>query len=363
MKIIRKVRNTKKHLAFLVLMACSLMVAGLPVHAEETISARLSVNQTFRVTGSTVSNVGDIFEYNLTAMTEEAPMPAGSTQERYQFSIRGNQSMEIEPMTYSNTGIYEYRLELVIGSEKRGYTYDKEVYFITVYVKNTENDGLVTEIVAKNRAGDKVGSLNFESTYQPLASDSAIMVDPPVKKTVSGDPSSKGTFKFALMAEEKNNPMPEGSTDGKKIMIIQGEGESDFGVWSYTSTGTYHYTISEEDIGEAGYTYDKTVYTITDVVEDEGGQLIVTRKVTNNDKKQVDTCVFLNQYSTGGSGVDKGNGDGAVKTGDTTNIVFWAVILSMAVIGILVVIIAKKKKKQEKDETENKKNASGRREI
>gem|GEM_PF-5843972 len=42
-------------------------------------------------------------------------MPSGSTQEGYQFSLKGNQSLEIGPVTYSHTGIYEYRLELVIG--------------------------------------------------------------------------------------------------------------------------------------------------------------------------------------------------------------------------------------------------------
>jgi len=344
MKVIQKVRNTKKHLTFLVLMACSLMMTGIPAHAEETVSARLSVNQIFRVTGSTVSDEGGIFTYKLTAMAEGTPMPSGSTQGGYQISLKGNQSLEMGPVIYSHTGIYEYRLELIIDSEKTGYTYDKEVYFITVYVKNAENDGLVTEVIAKNTAGNKVGSLDFEHTYQPLASDPAIMVDPPVKKVVSGSPSGKGTFKFSLTAEKKANPMPEGSTDGKKTLTIHGEGESEFGVWSYTSEGTYRYTIAEENTGETGYTYDKTIYTITDVIEDKGGQLIVTRKVTNNDKNQVDTCAFQNQYSAGGSSL-KGTGyASSIKTGDTTNIVFWAVIFFMAAIGILVAVTAKRKK-------------------
>jgi len=94
--------------------------------------------------------------------------------------------------------------------------------------------------------------------------------------------------------------------------------------------------ISEENTGETGYTYDKTIYTITDVVEDEDGQLIVTRKVTNNDKKQVTACAFQNRYSAGGSGTDGTGNTSAIRTGDTTNIVFWAVTLVMAAIGVLV---------------------------
>jgi len=341
--MIQKVRNSKRHLAFLVLMAFTLMTAVIPVHAEETASLRLLVNQKFCVSGSTFLDEGGIFAYMLSAVTAETPMPAGSTQEGYRFSLKENQSVEIGPITYSQTGIYEYRLELVAGSEKKGYTNDVKVYFITVYVKNTEKCGLVTEVIAKNMAGDKVGSLDFEHTYLPLASDPANMADPLVKKTVSGCPSGKGIFKFALTAEEKGSPMPEGSTDGKKLITIEGEGESEFGVWSYTSPGIYHYTVSEENTGEAGYTYDSTVYIITDVVEDEDGQLIVTRSITSSEKKQVDTCAFRNQYSQKGFGT--GGSDGgytsSVKTGDSSNIVFWVTLLAIAVICVLVVVTAK----------------------
>lgn len=97
--------------------------------------------------------------------------------------------------------------------------------------------------------------------------------DPPVKKTISGTPSEDGTFTFKLEAENKSNPMPDGSNDGVKLMTIMGAGEEDFGTWSYTEFGSYHYTVSEANNDESGYTYDTTVYTITDIVTDVGGQL------------------------------------------------------------------------------------------
>jgi len=191
MKIIQKARKFKKYLIFFVFMRCSLMMAWIPVHAEETVSVKLPVSQTFRKPDSTVFDEGGIFAYKLTASSAETPMPAGSIQDEYQFSLKNDQSLEIEPMTYSQTGIYMYRLELVTDSEKTGYIYDKEVYFITVYVTYTENDSLVTAVIAKNLAGNKVGSLDFHHAYQALTSDSATMVDPPVKKTVSCGTSLK----------------------------------------------------------------------------------------------------------------------------------------------------------------------------
>lgn len=190
--MIQKVRNIKKYRVLPVLMIFFLMITELSVHAEEMVSVRFPVKQTFHVKASTDPDEGGIFVYKLTAISADAPMPAGSTPEGYQFSLKKNQSMEIGAITYSQTGTYEYKLELVTGSEKKGYTYDKEVYFIMVYVKNTENGSLVSEVIAKNMAGDKVGSLDFDHAYQPLASDPGIMVDPPVKETVLGSPAGKG---------------------------------------------------------------------------------------------------------------------------------------------------------------------------
>jgi len=339
MQMIQKIRNAKRYLAYLVLMVCSLMITGAPAHAEETADVSLSVNQTFSVTGSTVSLEGGVFTYLLSAVTADTPMPVGSAQGGYQFSIKENQSLEIVPMIYSRNGVYEYRLGLLNSAKKTGYTYDKRMYDVTVYVNNIESDPVI-KVIAKNKFGDKVNSLDFEHAYQPLASDPTIMVDPPVKKTVSGNPLRDGIFEFALTAEEKSHPMPEGSEDGKKLMSIQGEGEKDFGVWPYTSIGTYNYTISEVNVGEAGYTYDKTVYTITDVVTDEGGQLVVTRTVTNSDNKQVDTCSFLNQYTKD----DLNKNQASVKTGDSTNIIYGVLLLVVTLVSVLVIVIVKRER-------------------
>jgi pilin isopeptide linkage protein len=184
------------------------------------------------------------------------------------------------------------------------------------------------------------------------------MVDPPVVKTVSGDPAKASTFTFRLTADKPTNPMPAGSKDGVKDLQITGSGKGEFGTWSYTAEGTYYYTVSEVNTGEKGYTYDTTVYTITDAVKAVDGQLVVTRVVTNGANKQVTSLSFINTYTSGdgGNSDNGGNSNGGgkpgsdgPKMGDDTNFTLYIILFGLG--GLLVIrtmvylIVCRKRKK------------------
>lgn len=316
MSIRNKIRG-KRPMACCMLLACLLTLAfPRAAHAAPTDDVALTVGQSF--TKPADATAADTFTYTLTAQQSGCPMPAGSSGDTCTFTMSGTDTVSLGPATYS------YEIQQTVASAQTGYTYDMQVYTVEIYAVNTAG-GLQADAVVYNGDGLKVSAIVFENTYEPLASDPSIMVDPPVKKTVSGSPSVDGTFTFKLEAENKANPMPAGSADGVKLMTIVGPGEEDFGTWSYTKAGTYHYTISEVDNKETGYTYDAAIYTITDNVTDVDGQLTVARTVTNTDNKMVDACDFVNKYTSvkkasgpiGGSGSFGGMTDG-VKTGDGT---------------------------------------------
>ena len=295
MSVIQKTRRGKVTTAFCLLLACFLAVASARTAsaAPSAISVTLTVEQTF--TMSEKSATDDTFTYQVTALETGSPMPSGSVGGAYTFTIDGTGDAAVGAIDFTHAGVYRYEVRQVIASPKTGYAYDGQVYAVSIYVKNT-GTGLAGEVIVQNSDGDKVGNLRFENTYSPLASDPAVMVDPPVKKIVTGSPGRDGTFKFRLEAEDALNPMPDGSRDGVKTLTIAGSGEEDFGTWSYTVPGSYNYTISEVNTGEAGYKYDTTVYTITDSVTDVDGQLVVTRTVTDEANKQVSVCAFTNEY-------------------------------------------------------------------
>lgn len=108
-------------------------------------------------------------------------MPSGSLSSVHSFTAAGTSVKEVGPITFSNTGIYRYEIKGDASSPASGYSYDTQVYSVEVYVKRIAEE-LSAEIIVKKYDGSKVGSIKFENTYTPLASDPEIMVDPPVKK-------------------------------------------------------------------------------------------------------------------------------------------------------------------------------------
>ena len=128
------------------------------------------------------------------------------------------------------------------------------------------------------------------------------MPDIPVRKTVFGSPSRKASFMFKLEASDPSQPMPAGSANGVKTVYVADSGGSAFGVWSYDREGTFYYTVYEENTGIKGYKYDPAIYTITDMVKEANGRLILTRVATNGSNKPVTSFIFNNYYNSGGNG-------------------------------------------------------------
>lgn len=298
-------RTTAVCLFFLFILAMVMALPAAAYAAVTSVPVTLPIDQVFTKNSSALG-VNSVFSYTFASLDAGNPMPAGSISGVYSFTVNGTGSKNMDPVSFSNTGIYRYEIKGNTSSSAAGYRYDSEVYSVTVYVRRPD-DHLVTEVIVQKSDGSKVSNIKFENTYTPLASKPEIMAGPPVKKTVSGNPPRTSTFTFLLTAKNRANPMPEGSVNGVKTMTIAGSGKKDFGTWIYTREGTYYYTISEENTGESRYTYDTTVYTITDIVKDVDGRLEVTRTVTNGSNKQVESCIFINKYSSGSSG-GRGNG-------------------------------------------------------
>ena len=130
------------------------------------------------------------------------------------------------------------------------------------------------------------------NTYVPRP----VVVDPPVKKIVEGNPTNASTFHFEMKAVNPTNPMPDGSVNGVKQSTVIGSGEVEFGAFEITQAGTYQYLICEINDGIENYIYDTTIYTITFDVRDVAGQLVADKRVEKEDGTVVDEVVFTNVY-------------------------------------------------------------------
>ena len=126
--------------------------------------------------------------YEFCTTDEEAPMPEGTKDGIYSFSLNGEQTETTIDLQYLHAGVYHYQLDQTTA-EKKGYQYDKSCYDITVYVKNGENGELIPQVVAEKGDGKKCGDLEFLNSYQGKKPGASAPSDPskPNKLVKTGD--------------------------------------------------------------------------------------------------------------------------------------------------------------------------------
>ena len=344
-----RIRTKSAKLVIAVIALALVLFAITPISAFAAANPlKLTVRQVFTTASSSADGV---FTYMLKPLATSNPMPSGSASRGYTFTIDGTDSLETGPINFTQPGTFMYELEQVIAVEETGYTYDRRVYELEVYVDSM----LDVSLVIRNAAGAKTDDIVFNNAFNFQPHN--LMVDPPVQKTVSGNPGTNGLFTFSLTAQNPANPMPSGSSNGVKTLTISGSGAGEFGTWVYDQPGVYIYTIAEVNSGLAGYTYDTTVYTITDTVTSSGGVLQLNRVVTNNLNNQVTACAFLNTYVTPTTGGGGGGGGGSYfaayftpRTGDHMNTGLYTAllitsVLTAAVAAVYMAFRAKRRKK------------------
>jgi len=173
----------------------------------------------------------------------------------------------------------------------------------------------------------------------------SIVVVPPVQKIVTGNPKDTPNFQFKLAAVGEA-PMPVGSANGEKAIMIHGAGEASFGQITYDKTGTYNYLIAEVQAGDTGWTFDNMVYTMTVTVKSDGGQLVAGQTLSKTDGTLAGSkATFVNKYISEDKPkepVTPSNPD-RPKTGDNSNIWLWATVLVASAFALRFVLSDKRR--------------------
>ena len=159
-----KIHIKQKAILALLLLNLLIMTNSVAYAAENQISLELAVKQTIEYENTATEQFNKTGTYELTGLTEEAPMPEGSEHNVYAFSINGVDETVKISMVYTHGGMYQYQLTQTTKKQD-AYTYDETKYKITVYVKNSENGGLVAEVMAENGSGKKCGDIIFQNEY------------------------------------------------------------------------------------------------------------------------------------------------------------------------------------------------------
>ncbi|MDB1859704.1 VWA domain-containing protein [Collinsella aerofaciens] len=191
-----------------------------------------------------------------------------------------NGNVTLSPIHYEAPGTHTYTLREACPNALglyKGVTYDGATY--TVVTTVTDNgDGTLT---ATHKLEGTTESAGFTNKYHAMPTQVSIGAI----KVLEGRELKKDEFSFKLVGE-----------DIESTVTNDADGKINFDKFEYDEPGTYVYTISEVKGDEAGMTYDKSVFTATvNVVDDGEGNLKASVAYTKGDKS-VEGIVFNNTY-------------------------------------------------------------------
>lgn len=191
-----------------------------------------------------------------------------------------NGTVTLSPIHYEAPGTHTYTLREACPNALglyKGVTYDGTTYTVVTTVSDN-GDGTLT---ATHELEGTTKSAGFTNKYHAMPTQVSIGAI----KVLEGRELKKGEFSFKLVGE-----------DIESTVTNDADGKINFDKFEYDEPGTYVYTISEVKGDEAGMTYDKSVFTATvNVVDDGEGNLKANVAFTKGDKS-VEGIVFNNTY-------------------------------------------------------------------
>ncbi len=204
----------------------------------------------------------DSFTFTLEPVSKDAPMPEGTSDgKKTATATQADPTAKFGKITYKTTGTYEYTITET-DDGKDGVTYDTTPHKVVVTVTKDADNKLVA--VAKY---DDKENLIITNTYEATKAS--------LEATKSFEYWGKAdSFTFDLEALE-NAPMPAGAADGKKSGIATSANPVvNFGEITFEKAGVYAYTITEQNGGADGVSYDTTPHgVVVTVTKGEGNKL------------------------------------------------------------------------------------------
>lgn len=191
-----------------------------------------------------------------------------------------NGTVTLSPIRYEAPGTHTYTLREACPNALglyKGVTYDGTTYTVVTTVSDN-GDGTLT---ATHKLEGTTESAGFTNKYHAMPTQVSIGAI----KVLEGRELKKDEFSFKLVGE-----------DIESTVTNDADGKINFDKFEYDEPGTHAYTVSEAKGDEVGMTYDKSVFTVTvNVVDDGEGNLKANVAFTKGDKS-VEGIVFNNTY-------------------------------------------------------------------
>ena len=197
-------------------------------------------------------------------------------------------TVALSPVTYTAPGTHSYELREVAGTAG-GVTYDKTTYCVRTTVADAKNGTLTVKHELMDAEGNPANdtSVTFTNGYQAAP----VTLKLGAAKVLKGAELKAGQFSFELKGR-----------DGKVMSTAKNavDGSVTFDALTFKQAGTYTFTVSEVDDGQAHVTYDKAVHKIVVTVSDEAADGTKTGYLSAKVSYEGDANlppVFTNSYA------------------------------------------------------------------
>ena len=197
-------------------------------------------------------------------------------------------TVALSPVAYTAPGTHSYELREVAGTAG-GVTYDRATCRVRTTVADAGNGKLTVRHELADAEGNPTGgdSVTFTNGYEAAP----VTLELGAAKVLKGAELKAGQFSFELK-----------SRDGKVMSIAKNaaDGSVTFDALTFKQTGTYTFTVSEVDDGQAHVTYDKAVHKIVVTVSDKAADGTKTGYLSAKVSYEGDANmppVFTNSYA------------------------------------------------------------------
>ena len=246
---------------------------------NEKVSAQLQVQK--ELIGRKLKD--QEFQFELKKDGEQNPLQTKSND--------ADGKVTFDALEFTEEGTYNYTI-----SEKRQDHPEKGIYYdpndiqVTVKVSRNQEGKLATEVTYQGNGAN--GQLEKKDTFTNHYIPDKTSTKLAVTKKLVGRDLQDGEFEFELKDLQNNNKILE-------TVKNKADGKVEFKEIEYTKAGTYNYTITEKSGNVAGVEYDPNLISVTVKVEDQGGQLKVTKVTYSEANKEIENPTFINRYTPG----------------------------------------------------------------
>lgn len=260
--------------------------------------------------------------------------------------VASNGSFSFGTVRFTKVGVYKFTISEV-DKGAAGYHYDANAVTVTVTVELDTATNTLVATATYEKAGETADGIAFANTY-----DTPDAVDQDLTGNVSldGDRNTSdikaGDFTFKVTPDAGNDE--SGYTLPNTAAASKDGGDIDFSKITFTKEGTYKFTVSQDNLGKEGYTYDDATYVVTvtvtlDKATNKLVPVIKLEKVKDGVTTAVDAISFANSYK---AVVNPTKPSNAPQTGDTTHVAAWGGLLLVSICGLIILFIVSWKRKK-----------------